>query len=647
MKILKSRFRILLPLFTIFFALSFLTRTVLLAKAWHFLPLTPWLLIKIFGVGLFYDAITLVYFIVPFVLYVTVIPEKIFWSRFHKPLIYLVSFLSIDLLVFDGVAEYYFFDEFSTRFNFIAIDYLLYTKELANNAMESYPFFSLMSGVGVISLMLLLWFKKWVDQAETFPTPLKQRVKYGLLFLLLPLGPLLWVDLSFTKVSSNSFANELAANGIYNIVAAFKNNQIDYETFYASREELAVFQDLRTLLAEKHSTFVHEDPPDLTRAIKHPGPEKRLNIALIVVESLSAEYLGCLGDTRHLTPNLDQLATESLFFTNLHATGTRTDRGLESITLSIPPTPGRSLVKRPNNEHLFSWGFLMKERGYDTKFIYSGYGYFDNMNYFFSRNGFKTLDRKNFSKNEITFENAWGVCDEDLFNKAIKEFDEAFRRKIPFFCLLMTTSNHRPFTYPEGKVDIPSGTGRRGAVKYTDYAIGKFIREAKERPWFKDTLFVIVADHCANSAGKTSLPPKRYEIPLFIYSPAYLRPQAIDKLASQIDLAPTVLGLLNFSYQSKFFGKDILNMEPDQERALIGTYQKLGLLKGEKLAVLDIKKEKTLYRFDRRTGETKKVPLNPKLLDEAISYYQGADYLHRHHLDQWNFGDKRQIKARR
>jgi phosphoglycerol transferase MdoB-like AlkP superfamily enzyme len=541
------------------------------------------------------------------------------------------------VLFFDGVAEYFFFEEFGTRFNFIAWDYLLYTRELIRNAKESYPLFPLLIGMAILSFIGALLMRKWMDRFLKVPSNLKQRLKHGWVFLVLPLLPLLFVDLSLTRISTNPYANELSSNGIYNFFAAFQINRIDYVTFYGTKDNKEVFQNLRVLLREKNNTFISEDLFDITREIKNPGNEKRLNIALILVESLSAEYLGVFGNQKNLTPNLDQLSKESLFFTHLYATGTRTDRGLESITLSIPPTPGRSIVKRPHNENLFSWGLLMKSKGYDTKFIYAGYGYFDNMNYFFSHNGFEIIDRKNFSKDESTFENAWGVCDEDLYHKSMEEFDKSLEKRSPFFAIILTTSNHRPFTYPDGRINIPSHTGRRGAVKYTDYAIGKFIREAKEKPWFKDTLFIIVADHCAGSAGKTTLPIKRYEIPFFIYSPDHVSPQRIDRLASQIDIAPTVLGLLNFSYTSKFFGKDILKMEPKQERAFISTYQKLGFMKKDRLVVLDLKKEINLFQTDDMTGEEKKIPADQNLFDEAINYYQAADYFYQHHLNRWNF----------
>ncbi|MBI5213004.1 MAG: sulfatase-like hydrolase/transferase [Nitrospirae bacterium] len=631
----KSRFGSLYLFWTVFVALSFVTRTVLFVKSLPVLDLTPWLLIRIYGVGLFFDIVAAAYFSIPLILYLTLIPDKIYQGRFHKPVVYFSSFVILYLLIFNSFAEYFFFDEFGVRFNFIAVDYLVYTHEVVKNIMESYPMPAILTAIAVISLIILMSFRKSIDSSIAVRSSLKQRIKSGFVLIFIPILSFAFVDLDLAKISANNYANELAANGVYSLFAAFRNNKINYETFYATGDDRAVFQKLRLLLSEKNSSFVNDNIFDVTREIKNAGEEKRLNVVVIVEESFSAEFLGVFGNKNNLTPTLDRLAKESILFTNMHATGTRTDRGLEAITLSVPPTPGRSIVKRPNNENMFSWGFMMKSKGYDTKFFYGGYGYFDNMNYFFGHNGFDVIDRTDFAKNEVVFENAWGVSDEDLFNKSIKEFNKSYKANRPFFALIMTTSNHRPYTYPDGRIDMPSHSGREGAVKYADYAIGKLIKDAQKEPWFKDTVFVIVADHCAGSAGKTSLPVKRYEIPLLIYSPSHFTQQRIDKLASQIDIAPTVLGLLNFSYRTKFFGKDILKMQPEQERALIGTYQKLGYVKNDRLVVLDIKKESTLYQFNRETGETKKIPPDRNLLNEALSYYQGANYLFEHNLNRF------------
>ena len=363
--------------------------------------------------------------------------------------------------------------------------------------------------------------------------------------------------------------------------------------------------------------------------ITDAGPEKKLNVIVIIEESLSAEYLGSFGNSDGATPNLDRLAKESLFFTHVFATGTRTVRGLEAITLSMPPLPGTSVVKRPRNEDLFSWGTLMRSKGYDTRFIYGGHGYFDNMNYFFGHNGFAVTDRSDLAKDEITFANVWGVCDEDLFRRVIREGSRSHDAGKPFFFEVMTTSNHRPYTYPEGKIDIPSGTGRGGGVKYADYAIGRFIDEVKQQPWFKDTVIVIVADHCAASGGKVDLPVKRYEIPLLVYAPAHIKPGRVDRMMSQIDIAPTVLGILNMSYRSRFFGRDILKAGSAPDRAFISTYQKLGYLTGDRLLVAGPKKRLDSYVIARANGSASEIKPREQDVADMLSYFQGASTIYK------------------
>jgi phosphoglycerol transferase MdoB-like AlkP superfamily enzyme len=272
---------------------------------------------------------------------------------------------------------------------------------------------------------------------------------------------------------------------------------------------------------------------------------------------------------------------------------------------------------------MFTIGQVFWERGYDTKFIYGGFGYFDNMNAFFSGNGFQTVDRADLSPEEISFSNIWGVCDEDLLARVIKESDRSFRGRGPFFSIVMTTSNHPPYTYPQ-KIDIPSGTGRRGAIKYTDYAIARFIEKARSRPWFKDTIFVIIADHCAHSAGKDDVEVSRYHIPMLVYAPGYIRPGTCETLCSQMDVAPTVLGLLNVSYASRFFGRDILAFPPG--RALVGTYEKLGLFTGERLLLLEPVKKVVSYHVSA-SGTQTRADLDSGLLFDAVAYYQCASSL--------------------
>jgi phosphoglycerol transferase MdoB-like AlkP superfamily enzyme len=336
------------------------------------------------------------------------------------------------------------------------------------------------------------------------------------------------------------------------------------------------------------------------------------------------------GNQEGITPELDRLVQDSLVFDQFYATGTRTVRGMEALTLSLPPTPGRSLVKRPDNEHLFSLGSIFRSKGYDTAFIYGGFGYFDNMNYFFSNNGYRVVDRTLVADEDITFANVWGACDEDLFDWTLQEADHAHADGQPFFHFVMTTSNHRPYTYPEGRIDLPSKeSGRAGGVKYTDFAIAKFLRDAATRPWFKNTIFVIVADHCASSAGRTALPVSNYHIPLLVYAPGgQVKPGVVEEITSQVDYAPTLLGILNWSYPSRFFGRDALcekSIRPP--RAYMGTYQKMGLWDGQNLAVLSPLRQQALYSTAGGVEVLATEDGSSPLMNEATATYQTASDL--------------------
>ena len=223
---------------------------------------------------------------------------------------------------------------------------------------------------------------------------------------------------------------------------------------------------------------------------------------LVTIESLSAKYLGSFGDSRGLTPNLDALRKQSLFFTNFYATGTRTDRGLEAITLSVPPTPGRSIVKRIGRESGFaSLGQQLGAQGYDSVFLYGGRGYFDNMSAFFGGNGYRVMDQSSVKEADIRFKNAWGMADEDLYTLALREADADHAAGTPFLLQLMTTSNHRPYTYPDGRIDILLGRRPRRRSEVHRLRHRPVLEQARRKPWFASTLFVFVADTPAGSAG--------------------------------------------------------------------------------------------------------------------------------------------------
>ncbi|HYC41551.1 MAG TPA: LTA synthase family protein [Noviherbaspirillum sp.] len=609
-----------LLLFFVFLVASCATRLALLAGAagdvdWAAVPGS-------LALGFAYDIAAGLWAIIPVLFLHLVLPQARFLRPFSGALKAAVLAIAIYLLLFNLVAEVLFWQEFGVRYNFIAVDYLVYTHEVIGNIRESYPVGKILGALLVLTAALLFFARKTLVAVLAVTDPFARRVRQVLSWSVAIFAGWLCSGLLSTEAFRNQYNGELAVNGLYSFAAAFRNNELDYARFYKTLPTGEVFRTLGHLVAPDTTRI--EQP----RAVKSPAPEKRLNVVLISVESLSADFLAAFGNRRNLTPNLDRLANEGLLFTRLYATGTRTVRGLEALTLSLPPTPGQSIVKRPDNAHMFSLGSVFQGKGYDVRYAYGGYGYFDNMNAFFGNNGYRVVDRVSIPSERIPFENIWGVADEALFDQVLDEIDESFRAGKPSFTHVMTTSNHRPFTYPDGRIDIPSHTGREGGVKYTDYAIGRFFERARSKAWFHDTVFVIVADHCASSAGKTELPVERYHIPMIVYAPAHIRPGKVDRLASQIDAGPTLLGLLDFSYPTRFLGRDILNTPEEDDRAFISNYQALGYLKKNVLTVLRPKRQVAAYRVDGESRLTS-IPVDQSLLREAIAYYQGAAELYK------------------
>jgi len=548
--------------------------------------------------------------------------------KWRNAVLWIFIFITSFALLFNAVSEWFFWKEFSSRYNFIAVDYLVYTHETLGNIKESYPVAAIITCVALLSFFILFISRKKIWSSVVSPLNFKIRFLVAAICCTIILLPLYLVKPAWKNFSSNNYTNELAGNGIYEFVQAYQKNELDFVRYYKTIPDSTAFTIIRNELSSAYSSFTSNDLFDITRKINYPAPEKKMNVVLISVESLSASFLAAFGNKENITPNLDSLADKSLFFTNLYASGTRTVRGLEALSLSLPPTPGQSIVKRPGNEHLFSLGSVFKSKGYITQYIYGGYGYFDNMEYFFGNNDYSVKDRNALKASEIHYANIWGVADEDLFSMALRTMDSNYNQNKPFFSHVMTVSNHRPYTYPEGRIDIPpSKQIREGAVKYTDFAIGNFLKQARSKAWFNNTIFIVVADHCASSAGKEALPVTGYHIPMLIYSPQNIQPGKIDALTAQIDIAPTILGLLSFDYTTKFFGQDILNTPAEKQKAFISTYQGLGFIENNELVIQSPVKKINTYKPDFTTGEAKPITGNDSTVLKAIAYYQVAAWM--------------------
>ncbi len=587
-------------------------------------PLTLWP--GVFGKGLWFDVGVVAFLLAPVCLYEALLPNRWRASRVHGVLRFVWLWFSIAVLLFGAVAEATFWLEFSTRFNFIAVDYLLYTQEVIGNVRQSYPVPWILAGIGAVAAVVTWLLARAVRQADREPLSWLQRAALIVAAVATPALSLALVNVEQMDGLDNAYAAELSGNGLFTLSAAMRRNELDYDKFYRTIDQnqadavLAGLGVRRPPLSANSGRMIQST----VAATELPFARRPKNIVLISVESLSASFVGAYGASGGLTPNLDQLASDGLKFERVFATGTRTVRGLEALSLGTPPVPGQAIVRRPGNENLSTLGEILAPQGMSPYFLYGGYGYFDNMNAYFGANRYQVIDRTDIPKDAIASENIWGVADESLFDHALKVLDAAQSQGRPFFAHVMTTSNHRPYTYPQGRIDIPSPGGREGAVKYTDYAIGKFIRDAKSKPWFADTLFVIIADHCASVAGKSKLPVANYRIPLIFYAPALLKPGTYEPIMSMIDLPPTLLDVLGKNGDELFFGRSVFASTPALQRAFISNYQELGYLRDDVLTVLYPKGRVESFRIDPNTLASTPAKVDPKLLQETIAYYQTA-----------------------
>ncbi len=630
----SSRFKILVIFVAPVLFLSEIVRLILTVKE---LPLPFFSTLMTHVNGMFNDLLT-ISLIFPFI----ILP--IFFlsaGRFKK-----YSFISVMVFLtcfwtWASICEWFFWDEFSTRFNFIAVDYLIYTKEVVGNIQESFS-------LPLITLIFIVIATVLCTLQIKFLNSSLRRLRQDHRFRDWLWAPLLLSVIAFSTdpmnigAGKNLVLEELGKNGPYEFFSAFRHNEINFNKMYANVDE----EKMDELIRQEWNIpgfAAMQDGRKIFKKSLNQGAQKRYNLIFIAVESLGAKFIGPLGDKKNLTPYLNKLSENSLFFSNIYATGTRTVRGLEALTLSLPPTPGASIVRRPKNFNLMSIGRVFQKRDYETKFIYGGHGIFDNMNTFFRNNNYQIVDRPDFEENEITFSNVWGVADENLMDKVLKESDLSYAKKKNFFSMVLTTSNHRPFTYPDGKIDIPSHTSRDGAVKYTDYALGTFLEKAQKKPWFKETVIVIVADHSTEGRGVIDVPVETYHIPLYIYAPDLIKPMVVDRVASQIDVIPTVLEIMGIRVDNIFFGRNILEMKKEDERFFVGTYQKVGMYKDGNFVSLGPKKTVQGYDYDPVTKKLTETfhQHSPNLIELTQSYYQYASFLYKQEMYNDDFSRKR------
>ncbi len=532
------------------------------------------------------------------------------------------------LILYLILCDIFFFEEFNAHFNYVAVDYIFVNgHEVLQNIWQSYPVIPATLWIVLVAAALTrltLIFGGSPSKATPHPH------RWAALWFALTLVGLGLTDIRKIHAAGNRVLGELSTNSLYTLAYALWTHDLQYDHYYETIPEDEATQRVRRLVGQPGQTFLSHGSAVFRRVPSAASP-KRLNVVIILVESFGSEFVDALyPHTPPLTPEFSRLSREGLFFSNIYATGNRTVRGLEGVLASYPPIPGGAIVKRKPARDVPTLASLFKSNGYRTFFIYGGRGLFDNMRAFMKRNGFDAfLEQKDYPHPPFT--SAWGVPDEDIFNKAHDTFDEAHRLGKPFFATVLTVSNHRPYTYPKGRINRnPDDHRRENAVAYTDWAIGQFFKKARSKPYFKDTLFVILGDHGARVYGSDFIPIASYEIPLLFYSPFHVPAQRLSTLGGSIDVAPTILGILGWGYDSPFYGRDLRKVPADEGWALMQHDRDIARYDKGRLVVLSMPKSAVLFRFDPRKKTFTYDPDIPaagqSAIRDAVAYYQIASH---------------------
>lgn len=528
-----------------------------------------------------------------------------------------------------------FIHQYDTRPNRLFLDYLIYPKEVLGTLIKSYlasMLFSLVFG-GVT-----LYFAFKYGKRLFFPVAVNYKSK--MIFFLPVFFLLFWgarssltskrpINASNAIFSSDQMTNSLGLNSTYTVAfAAYSMKNEGSVKKYGKMDELEAYNRVKKYMDV--SNFIASDIPFLHQ-VKPDSVQKPYNVVIFLQESLGAEYVGSLGGLP-LTPEFDKLSKEGLLFTNLYCTGTRSVRGIEQVTSGFIPNPSESVVKLSNSQNgFFTLAEAFGTQNYDTSFIYGGMSNFDNMGSFFNGNGFKNIiDETDFDKDgqQYAFKGTWGYSDEDLAVKA-NEYYKSLGEK-PFFSLMFSTSNHEPFEFPDGRIELYDTTKNtvHNAMKYADFSIGKFFELAKKEAYFKNTIFVVIADHNTRTYGKNLVPVNKFHIPALIIAPN-VKAGVYDKLASQMDIPSTVLQLSGISTNSPMIGRNLLNKNNTlQGRTIMLFHETYSFRVGDEIVVYNPNAAPLQFKLENDTTMIP-MPINEELAKDGLAHIVASSYLYK------------------
>lgn len=504
-----------------------------------------------------------------------------------------------------------FMMQFDLRPNRLFVEYLSYPKEVLSTLWNGFRL-ALILGVGftVVLGFSIYTLLKTASISAVMWSSKKLLLTWPLVFVLVFFQIRSTTDHraanpALFALTGDALVNSLIINSGWSVLDAVNSLKREAKSseIYGDLAREKIFAQVKAAPWLRDVQFTSTELPTLHKQEAAIKREQPLNLVIVLEESLGATFVESLGGLP-VTPELEKLKHEGWWFEQLYATGTRSVRGIEAVVSGYAPTPARSVVKLSLAQHNFyTLALGLEEQGYHTEFVYGGEAHFDNMRGFFTGNGFQQVVDRGDIDNPV-FVGSWGASDEDLFNKSLERLKQLHAEKKPFFSLIFSSSNHEPFEFPDGRIELHDANKQtvNNAVKYADYALGKFIAEAKKQDYWKDTVFLIVADHDNRVYGDSLVPIKKFHIPGLILG-ADIQPKRIATQASQIDLGATVLSLMGVSSEHPMIGRDFVKDGESPGRALMQFDNYFAWLEGSKVTLLRPNQSPLLGHYDAAKGE--------------------------------------------
>jgi phosphoglycerol transferase MdoB-like AlkP superfamily enzyme len=533
--------------------------------------------------------------------------------------------------VFSAFVEWFFFEEFNSRFNNIAIDYIRSPKEVLGNIQESYHVVTFVVAALAGGMLLAVAGARWTRGTMLPQSSWRTRARGVAVSLLVSLAAAVALATLPSDVSQDRVVSEIAQNGIDRLVHAARTGQLDYDVYYRT---------MPVELAKRRAANVLDAPwiKGQPAPAVHPPSPQPWDVVVILEESFGSEFVGVLGHSeRKTSPGFDRWSSKGLLLTNLTATGNRTVRGLEGTLCSMVPLPASAVLKRMKTDTVATIADVFQGEGYKTAFVYGGWGRFDDMKPFLPTNGFDEFIERDAYPDDA-FRTIWGVADEFIFAKALERQKAAHRAGEHLFMTILTVSNHRPFAVPQRDTGFNAELkSRESAVAYADWALADYLDKAKAAGLLDHTIVLVEGDHGARVYGAQEIPTPSYRIPgLFLVPDAKWTGRHIDRLASQIDLGPTLLALTGRSNPAPFLGEDVSSLPPDGGRAFVQHNRDVGLLTDRALVTLGLQHRDTCYTRSGRDSDTftrasscSETAELQALEDDAASVFQTADVMLR------------------